>query len=48
MTAFIAVGPDGNMWFTDGAKIGRLTLDGALTDFAPPGGFNPEGIVAVG
>ncbi len=28
-------GPDGNIWFseTDGNKIGRITLDGKVTEF---------------
>lgn len=33
--AYIAAGPEGNMWFTDGGanKIGRITLGGAVTEF---------------
>jgi streptogramin lyase len=34
----IALGPDGNVWFTDqdpdGSKIGRVTPSGAITEFA--------------
>lgn len=34
---FPTVGPDGNVWFAEEAgKIGRLTLDGALTEFRIP------------
>ncbi|MFZ5896843.1 MAG: virginiamycin B lyase family protein [Myxococcota bacterium] len=29
----ITSGPDGNLWFTDGTKIGRITLDGTITEF---------------
>src|SRR5437899_649550 len=37
----IALGPDGNLWFTEGtdvvpAKIGRITPAGAITEFAIP------------
>src|SRR4051812_10390691 len=35
--AGIAAGPDGALWFTEGAqKIGRITTAGALTEFALP------------
>jgi streptogramin lyase len=44
----IAVGPDGNLWFTndDGDRIGRITPEGELTTFADPAGriSRPEGI----
>ncbi len=36
----IASGPDGNLWFTEnyGARIGRITPSGDVTEFALPGG----------
>ena len=45
----IAVGPDGNLWFTEtqGNRIGRITPGGAITEFALPNdGSSPEGITA--
>jgi streptogramin lyase len=42
--AYIAAGPDGNMWFTDAAStaaIGRITPDGAITEFSA--GLNENG-----
>lgn len=41
----IASGPDGNLWFTEtfGAKIGRITPAGVITEFGPTGG-QPVGI----
>lgn len=37
----IAAGPDGNMWFTEGAgRIGRITLDGTLKEFTIPSDFS--------
>lgn len=35
LTAII-VGPDRNLWFIDGTKIGRITPHGAITEFALP------------
>src|SRR5438552_1008427 len=34
----IVTGPDGALWFTEnpGAKIGRITTDGATTEFVLP------------
>ena len=34
----IALGPDGNLWFTEAAanKIGRITSAGVLAEFSPP------------
>jgi virginiamycin B lyase len=34
----ITAGPDGNLWFCEarGAKIGRITPSGAITEFATP------------
>jgi streptogramin lyase len=35
----ITAGPDGNLWFTDGAgEIGRITPSGAITAFPVPDG----------
>jgi virginiamycin B lyase len=45
----IAMGPDGNLWFTENAdnKIGRLSVDGELTEYPiPPADSAPLGIVA--
>jgi streptogramin lyase len=38
-TAGITGGPDGNLWFTEtnGARVGRVTPNGAITEFAMPG-----------
>jgi virginiamycin B lyase len=34
----ISAGPDGNLWFTENfvSKIGRITLDGVITEFPIP------------
>jgi streptogramin lyase len=41
LPAFIAPGPDGNLWFTEFAadvhKLGRVTTDGTITEFPLPG-----------
>ncbi len=29
----VAVGPDGNIWYTKGASLGRVTPDGVITEF---------------
>jgi streptogramin lyase len=44
----IAVGPDGNLWFTDGNEaIGRITTAGVITEHAiPTPGSNPHDIAA--
>jgi streptogramin lyase len=35
----ITAGPDGNLWFTDGAgEIGRITPSGSITEFPVPSG----------
>jgi streptogramin lyase len=36
--AALAPGPDGNVWFTEPFKIGRITPTGAVTEFVIPGG----------
>lgn len=44
----IAMGPDGNMWFTerDADKIGRITPAGVVTEFPVPAGSLPFDIAA--
>jgi streptogramin lyase len=44
----MAVGPDGNVWFTEGAasKIGRITPSGQFTQFPLPPDRQPSGIAA--
>jgi hypothetical protein len=44
----MAVGPDENIWFTEGAasRIGRITPSGQLAEFALPPGRKPSGIAA--
>ena len=47
--AAIAVGPDGNLWFTElfGNKIGRITTAGAITEYPiPTAASTPYGIAA--
>jgi virginiamycin B lyase len=42
----IAVGPDGNLWFTEYAKhqIGQITTSGSITEFPLPSGGDPNSI----
>jgi virginiamycin B lyase len=45
----IAVGPDGNLWFTEtlGNKIGRISRRGSIIEYAlPTPGAYPLGITA--
>jgi len=44
----ITVGPDGALWFTEtnGAKIGRITTSGVVTEFPLPAGSQPLDIIA--
>ncbi|MBX3025832.1 hypothetical protein KF840_13070 [bacterium] len=45
----LAVGPDGNLWFTDPGlnTIGRMTTSGAVVEFSIPSpGADPSGIAA--
>jgi FG-GAP-like repeat len=52
----IAAGPDGALWFTErvacdticGGKIGRITTEGAFTEFLPPPGVVGLGGIATG
>jgi virginiamycin B lyase len=39
----IAVGPDGNVWYTRGGELGRVTANGGVTEFSAG-----EGALAVG
>ena len=41
----ITTGPDGNLWFTEAGKIGRITTDGVVTEFLSGLNF-PAGIAA--
>lgn len=44
----IAPGPDGALWFSQSltGKIGRITVDGQITEFAAPRGAIPVGLAA--
>jgi streptogramin lyase len=43
----IATGPDGNLWFTEADKLGRITIDGAIDEFPVPTlDSSPKGIAA--
>jgi virginiamycin B lyase len=46
--AGITAGPDGAMWFTErtGGRIGRIALDGAISEFSLPADSKPAGIVS--
>jgi streptogramin lyase len=52
LPAFIAPGPDGNVWFTAFAasrhRIGRVTPDGDITEFVVPGGPSSSAGIATG
>jgi streptogramin lyase len=39
----LAVGPDGNVWFTSYQGMGRITLNGVVTEFSVAG--TPQAIV---
>jgi len=43
----LTAGPDGNLWYTTGSVIGRLTLDGTVTTFPMPNNGNPDPANAV-
>ena len=36
MPQLIAAGPDGALWFTAGAYIGRITTPGVVTEYPVP------------
>src|SRR5438445_12164715 len=44
----LAAGPDGNMWFVEqsASKIGRITPDGAVTEFPISNGGPPLDVTA--
>lgn len=42
----IAVGPDRNVWFTQGASLGRVTREGGITLFPLPDGARGSGLSA--
>jgi streptogramin lyase len=42
----LAPGPDGNVWFTEPNKIGRITPTGAISEFVIPGGDQNPGDIA--
>ena len=46
LSEWIASGPDGTVWFTegDGNRIGKITPNGVITEFATAVGSLPEGI----
>jgi hypothetical protein len=46
----IVTGPDGNLWFTEygGNRIGRITPDGQLTEFALPTTLSRPNFITVG
>ena len=33
----LASGPDGNVWFTDVGHVGRMSVDGTVTEVPSPG-----------
>ncbi len=43
---FITRGPDGNIWFTENGKIGRVTMKGKANEFSLPGILELGGISA--
>jgi hypothetical protein len=42
----IAVGPDRNVWYTRGSGVGRVTPDGAITEFPLGEGSRGAGLSA--
>jgi sugar lactone lactonase YvrE len=45
----IAVGPDGNLWFTeDGGNVGRITPRGVITEFPVPTSGGSQDAIAAG
>ena len=42
------LGWDGNVWFTRGTSIDRVTVDGAITEFHVPSGGQPSAILMSG
>ncbi len=44
----LTAGTDGNLWFTDGNNIGRMTLSGKVTEFPIPNGYSALGTITAG
>jgi len=44
----ITAGPDGNVWFTEASKIGRITAGGAITEYPIPSGDVGSGSIISG
>lgn len=44
----ITSGPDGNLWFTESTRIGRMTPQGAITEFARPESDSTPGPIVAG
>jgi streptogramin lyase len=42
----IAVGPDGNIWYTQGTWVGRVTAEGTITEFPLGAGSRGAGLSA--
>jgi hypothetical protein len=42
----IAVGPDRNIWYTRGDRLGRVTPDGVITEFPVGEGSRAVGLTA--
>ena len=42
----VAVGPDGNVWYTKGAALGRVTPAGQITEFPLPANARGVGLTA--
>jgi virginiamycin B lyase len=43
---FIVAGRDGNLWFTENERIGRITPKGVITEFPLSAGVIPNGLAA--
>jgi virginiamycin B lyase len=42
----VAVGPDGNLWYTKGAALGRVADDGTITEFPLAANARAVGLTA--
>jgi virginiamycin B lyase len=47
-TSALTVGPDGNLWFPEGQKIGRITPSGVITEFSLNSSSPSPGSLTVG